>query len=69
MMSSGLADALLASESDAIVATGSDGVITFWNPGAVRIFGFAEQEAIGQSLDLIIRKTSARDIGRVTGGS
>ncbi len=49
-----LADAVLASESDAIVATDQDGTIAFWNPGAVRIFGFSEREAIGQPLDLII---------------
>src|SRR5262249_2346279 len=28
--------------------------IRFWNPGAVRIFGYAPAEALGQSLDLII---------------
>lgn len=49
-----LANAVLASESDAIVATDPDGTITFWNPGAARIFGFSEREAVGQSLDLII---------------
>jgi len=26
----------------------------FWNPGAERIFGFTQREAVGQSLDLII---------------
>jgi PAS domain S-box-containing protein len=26
----------------------------FWNPGAIRIFGFDAVEAVGQSLDLII---------------
>jgi PAS domain S-box-containing protein len=49
-----LGEALLASASDAIVATDRDGRIVFWNPGAERIFGFAEREAVGQSLDLII---------------
>jgi PAS domain S-box-containing protein len=39
---------------DAIVATDREGHILFWNPGAERIFGFAEREAMGQSLDLII---------------
>ena len=29
-------------------------IIRFWNPGAIRIFGFAAAEAIGVSLDLII---------------
>lgn len=49
-----LGEALLQSASDAIVATDRDGLITFWNPGAVRIFGFAANEAVGQSLDIII---------------
>jgi len=50
----GLADALLATASDAIIATDRDGLVTFWNPGAARIFGFAAEEAVGQSLDIII---------------
>jgi PAS domain S-box-containing protein len=50
----GLAEALLASASDAIIATDRDGVVTYWNPGAVRVFGFSPDEAIGQSLDFII---------------
>jgi PAS domain S-box-containing protein len=29
-------------------------MVNFWNPGATRIFGFTADEAIGQSLDLII---------------
>ena len=49
-----LADAILATSGDAILATDRQGVIRFWNPGAVRIFGFAEEEAVGASLDLII---------------
>lgn len=50
----GLADAILSSASDAIIATDRDGMIRFWNPGAARIFGFADDEALGRSLDLII---------------
>ncbi len=42
------------SAGDAIVAAGSDGAIILWNPAAERIFGYAEQEALGRSLDLII---------------
>jgi PAS domain S-box-containing protein len=49
-----LVDALLATASDAIIATDHTGIINFWNPGAVRIFGFTADEAIGCSLDLII---------------
>jgi PAS domain S-box-containing protein len=39
---------------DAIVYADSQGVIRFWNHGAERVFGFAEGEALGQSLDIII---------------
>jgi PAS domain S-box-containing protein len=44
----GLVDALLATASDAIIATDRTGIINFWNPGAVRIFGFAADEAVGR---------------------
>jgi PAS domain S-box-containing protein len=39
---------------DGIIAAGADGKIIFWNPAAERIFGYAAEEAVGQSLDLII---------------
>jgi len=46
--------AFVRSAADAIIAAGADGKIIYWNPAAVRIFGFSADEAIGQSLDLII---------------
>ncbi len=49
-----LAEALLQSASDAIIATDTEGTILLWNAGATRIFGHSADEAIGQSLDLII---------------
>jgi PAS domain S-box-containing protein len=49
-----LAAAIIAASADAILATDREGVIRFWNPGAVRIFGFTEEEAVGASLDLIV---------------
>ncbi len=49
-----LRDAILDTSADAILATDREGTIQFWNPGAARIFGFAEEEAVGASLDLII---------------
>ena len=39
---------------DAGVVSDAGGSITLWNPAAQRMFGFTEQEALGQSLDLII---------------
>jgi PAS domain S-box-containing protein len=48
------AERLVAGMSDAIIYADAKGAIRFWNSGATRIFGFAEAEAIGQSLDIII---------------
>lgn len=45
---------LVAAAGDAIVAADPQGKVTLWNPAAERIFGFSREEALGQSLDLII---------------
>ena len=39
---------------DAIIYADAAGCIRFWNASATRIFGFAESEALGARLDLII---------------
>jgi PAS domain S-box-containing protein len=39
---------------DAVVISNASGAITLWNPAAVRMFGFTPEEALGQSLDIII---------------
>lgn len=49
-----IAAAVLQGAGDAVVACDDGGLIRFWNPGAVRIFGFTAEEAVGQSLDIII---------------
>ena len=48
------AERLVSAMPDAVVYADAEGVIRFWNGGAARIFGFAEAEAIGQPLDIII---------------
>ena len=48
------ADRLVSGMSDAIIFADAEGVIRLWNRGATRIFGFAEEEALGRSLDIII---------------
>jgi PAS domain S-box-containing protein len=48
------AHALVAGMPDAIVYADITGLIRVWNTGAVRIFGFSQEEAVGQSLDIII---------------
>jgi PAS domain S-box-containing protein len=39
---------------DAIILADRDGVIRLWNPGAEAMFGYRADEAVGQTLDLII---------------
>ena len=46
--------AVVNNSFDAILSKTIDGVITSWNAGAQRLFGFNEQEAVGQPITLII---------------
>ncbi len=39
---------------DAVIFSDRDGIIRLWNRAAEGIFGYTEEEAAGQSLDLII---------------
>lgn len=39
---------------DAVIFADRDGIIRLWNQAAEGIFGYTEEEVIGQSLDLII---------------
>ena len=39
---------------DAIIYAGRDGTIRLWNAAAEAMFGYRAEEAVGQSLDLII---------------
>ncbi len=48
------ARALVAGMPDALVHADRDGVIQVWNAGATRLFGYTANEAIGQTLDIII---------------
>ena len=45
---------LVRDAADAVIYADAGGIIRFWNDAAMRVFGFAAAEAIGQSLDIII---------------
>ena len=53
-MEPNFAETLIAKMPEALIYADSAGVIRLWNDGAVRMFGHAAAEAIGQSLDLIV---------------
>jgi len=44
----------LSEMPDGVLLTDDQGAIRMWNAGCQRIFGFTAEEAIGQSLDIII---------------
>jgi PAS domain S-box-containing protein len=46
--------AIVRGAHDAIVSKTLDGTITSWNPGAEQMFGYSEQEALGQPIALIV---------------
>ena len=46
--------ALVSAMGDAVIACDAQGAVILWNPGAERMFGYAEEEALGHTLDMII---------------
>ncbi|WPO84164.1 PAS domain-containing sensor histidine kinase [Chryseobacterium sp. JJR-5R] len=46
--------AIIASTDDAIISKTLEGIITSWNPAAIKMFGYTEEEAIGQHISLVI---------------
>lgn len=64
--------ALVQSSGDAIIGTNRDGIIESWNEGAHRIFGYTAEEAVGQSLSMLVPADQRRDwvqsFARVLGG-
>ncbi len=49
-----LATRIVDGAADAVIFAGRDGRVRLWNKGAERIFGWSAEEALDQSMDLII---------------
>jgi PAS domain S-box-containing protein len=50
----GLYQQIIEGAQDAIVFADLDGIIRLWNSGAEAIFGYSAEQALGQTLDLIV---------------
>lgn len=46
--------AIVSSSDDAIISKSLDGIITSWNDGAQTMFGYTAEQAIGQSISMLI---------------
>ena len=62
---SALYTAIVESSADAILSGNLDGIIQSWNLGADRVFGYTAEEAIGQSMRILVppdRLTEAEEL-------
>ena len=50
----GLYQQIIEGAQDAIIFADKEGTIRLWNSGAEAIFGYSKEEAIGETLDLIV---------------
>src|SRR5689334_3800894 len=64
---------IVDSSDDAIVSKNLDGVIQSWNGAAQRMFGYTAEEAIGQSIRMIIPADRQHEedyvLGQIRGGN
>src|SRR5690554_2080492 len=51
-----LAEWILEQTSDALIYADTEGNVQRWNAASTALFGFSSEDALGQSLDLIIPK-------------
>ena len=51
---SNLAERILDQVADAVIYINRSGTITRWNPACTALFGYSAEEALGQSVELII---------------
>ena len=50
----GLYQQIIEGAQDAIIFADKEGIIRLWNSGAEAMFGYSKEEAIGETLDLIV---------------
>jgi PAS domain S-box-containing protein len=63
-----LFSAVVESSNDAIITKSLNGIITGWNRAAERLFGYAADEAVGQSIALIVPAHRMDEIDMILSG-
>jgi PAS domain S-box-containing protein len=53
--------AIVESSDDGIISIDLSGVIGIWNSGAQRLYGYSAQEALGQSITILIPSERANE--------
>lgn len=56
--------AIVESSSEAIIGNTLDGTIITWNPGAVKLFGYTSEQAIGRHLTIVVPADHADEMPR-----
>jgi PAS domain S-box-containing protein len=57
--------AVVDASDDAILSKTMDGVITYWNPAACRLYGYTQDEMIGQSVTRLIPPDRVPEFGEL----
>jgi PAS domain S-box-containing protein len=60
--------AIVSDSQDAILSKSLDGTILSWNPGAERLYGFTEKEAIGRPISIIVPEDRHGEIEAILEG-
>ena len=56
---------IIASTSDAVIAKDTKGTIISWNKAAERLYGYSEEEIIGQNISRIIPADRKEEMGKI----
>ncbi len=60
--------AIVASTGDAIIGTTLDGIISTWNGGAEAIYGYRADEAVGQTISMLLPPERCAEKGQILDG-
>ena len=57
--------AIVESSDDVIISKTLEGIITSWNKGAEKTYGYSAEEAVGQSISMLVPPERPNEIPRI----